>query len=200
MSDNIERIAVFDFDGTLYKKNSILSFCYFYYCKKPLRLWRIFMQLFAWGLWKTKRINTTIFKARFICFIASDSFGEVERMAILFWENRASFNEEILLALKRCQSDSLCPVVISASPDLFILPACKKLGIKYLIATKLLIQNGSYSLGKNCRGLEKITRLKEVFPTQTVAIAYSDNNDDLPLLRSADHGFIVKNGCITCKG
>ena len=58
MSDNIERIAVFDFDGTLYKKNSILSFCYFYYCKKPLRLWRIFMQLFAWGLWKTKRINT----------------------------------------------------------------------------------------------------------------------------------------------
>lgn len=196
MSDHSEKLALFDFDGTLYKYDSILSFCLYYYQQKPQRIWRVIMQVYAWVLWKSKRINTSTFKSKFICFIARDSAQEVQRMAAQFWENKETFNEELMLALKRCQEDSLCVVVVSASPDLFILPACEKLGIKHVISTTLRIHEDGYTLGTNCRGSEKIIRLREVFPTQGIGQAYSDNNDDLPLLHAAENGFLVKNGSI----
>jgi len=196
MSEHSDKLALFDFDGTLYKYDSILSFCFFYYQKKPQRIWRLIKQVFSWLLWKFKRINTSEFKSRFICFIEGDTQIEVERMARLFWENNTSFNSEILLELKRCQVENLCPVVVSASPDLFILPACNSLGIEHVIATTLTINNQGYVLGVNCRGTEKITRLLSVFPSQKIALAYSDNHDDLPLLQAAEQGFLVKNGAI----
>ena len=196
MSEHSDKLALFDFDGTLYKHDSILSFCFFYYQKKPQRIWRFIKQVFSWLLWKFKRINTSEFKSRFICFIEGDTQIEVERIARLFWENNTSFNSEILLELKRCQAENLCPVVVSASPDLFILPACKNLGIEHVIATTLTIDNRGYVLGVNCRGTEKITRLLSVFPSQKIALAYSDNHDDLPLLQAAEQGFLVKNGAI----
>lgn len=196
MSDTSENLALFDFDGTLYKYDSLLSFCIYYYQQKPFRIWRVTMQVYAWILWKSKRINTSTFKSKFICFIARDSTKEVQRMATQFWENKDAFNEELMLALRSCQADELCVVVVSASPDLFILPACEKLGIPYVISTTLRINKDGYTLGPNCRGSEKIIRLREVFPTQRIVKAYSDNNDDLPLLHAAENGYIVKNGAI----
>ena len=196
MSDPSDKLALFDFDGTLYKYDSILAFCLFYYRKKPLRIWRVIMQVYALVLWKSNRINTSIFKSKFICFIARDSAQEVQRMAARFWENQNAFNEELILALQRCQADSLCIVVVSASPDLFILPACEKLGITHVISTTLRIHEDGYALGTNCRGSEKIIRLREAFPTQRIVQAYSDNTDDLPLLHAAEQGFLVKKGAI----
>lgn len=196
MSDPSDKLALFDFDGTLYKYDSILAFCLFYYRKKPLRIWRVIMQVYAWVLWKSNRINTSTFKSKFICFIARDSAQEVQRMAARFWENQNGFNEDLILALQRCQADSLCIVVVSASPDLFILPACEKLGITHVISTTLRIHEDGYTLGTNCRGSEKTIRLREAFPTQRIVQAYSDNTDDLPLLHAAEQGFLVKKGAI----
>jgi phosphatidylglycerophosphatase C len=196
MSDPSDKLALFDFDGTLYKYDSILAFCLFYYRKKPLRIWRVIMQVYAWVLWKSNRINTSTFKSKFICFIARDSAQEVQRMAARFWGNQNAFNEELILALQRCQADSLCIVVVSASPDLFILPACEKLGITHVISTTLRVHEDGYTLGTNCRGSEKTIRLREAFPTQRIVQAYSDNTDDLPLLHAAEQGFLVKKGAI----
>lgn len=196
MSDPSDKLALFDFDGTLYKYDSILAFCLFYYQKKPLRIWRVIMQVYAWVLWKSNRINTRTFKSKFICFIARDSAQEVQRMAAQFWEKQNVFNEELILALQRCQADSFCVVVVSASPDLFILPACEKLGITHVISTTLRIHEDGYTLGTNCRGSEKTIRLREVFPTQRIVQAYSDNTDDLPLLHAAEQGFLIKKGAI----
>lgn len=196
MSDHSENLALFDFDGTLYKYDSLLSFCLYYYQQKPFRVWRVTMQVYAWILWKFKRINTSTFKSKFICFIGRDSAREVQRLASQFWENKEAFNEDLMIALKRCQSESMCVVVVSASPDLFIFPACEKLGITHVISTTLSIHEDGYTLGKNCRGSEKIMRLKEVFPTQRIVRAYSDNLDDVPLLQAAENGYIVKNGAI----
>jgi HAD superfamily hydrolase (TIGR01490 family) len=196
MSDPSDKLALFDFDGTLYKYDSILSFCFFYYRKKPLRIWRVIMQVYALVLWKSKRINTSTFKSKFICFIARDSDQELRRMATQFWNNKDAFNEELMFALQRCQAERLCVVVVSASPDLFILPACEKLGIKHVVSTTLRIHEDGYTLGTNCRGSEKTIRLRAVFPTQRIVRAYSDNTDDLQLLRTAEQGFLVKNGAI----
>ncbi len=196
MFEASNKLAIFDFDGTLYTYDSVLSFCLFYYQKKPWRLWRLFIQVVAWVAWKLNLIDTRTFKTRFICFIARDSAKEIERMATQFWNNTSSFNQELLIALKTCKENMILPVVVSASPDLFIIPACNKLGIKEVIATTLNITEHGYSLGTNCRGEEKIKRLRHVFPTQTLGFAYSDNIDDIALLQLAENGFLIKNGKI----
>jgi phosphoserine phosphatase len=38
--------------------------------------------------------------------------------------------------------------------------------------------------------------LRAVFPTQRIVRAYSDNTDDLQLLRTAEQGYLVKKGAI----
>ncbi len=196
MSEHSQKLALFDFDGTLYKYDSILSFCLFYYQKKPWRVWRVVIQVFSWFFWKLGLRDTREFKARFICFIAKDSAGEIERIATEFWNKSSSFNPKLLTELQTCQANKVLPVVVSASPDLFILPACQNLGIKHVIATSLHVTEKGYSLGENCRGEEKIKRLRDVFPTHTIHVAYSDNSDDFALLQLAEHGYLIKNGTL----
>lgn len=194
MPSDSKEIAVFDFDGTLYSRDSLLDFCRYYYQKKPLRLWRIFLQLLAFIGWKLGRFNTSEFKHRFLIFLGKDSEQEIERMAHNFWKYPRVYNPHVMACLRSCKAANYYTVVASASPILFILPACKTLGIDEVIGTELNFINGRYSLGENCRGDEKLRRIKAHFPASMIREAYSDNFDDLRLLQSAGKGFVVTNG------
>lgn len=194
MPSDSKEIAVFDFDGTLYSRDSLLDFCRYYYQKKPLRLWRIFLQLLAFISWKLDRINTSEFKHRFLIFLSNDSEQEIERMAVDFWKHPRIFNPHVVECLRSCKAQKYYTVVASASPILFILPACKALGIDEVIGTELNFINGRYLLGENCRGEEKLRCIKSRFPGSTIREAYSDNFDDLGLLQSAGKGFVVNKG------
>ena len=196
MPSDSKEIAVFDFDGTLYSRDSLLDFCRYYYQKKPLRLWRIALQLLAFIGWKLGRFNTSEFKHRFLIFLSNDSEQEIERMANNFWKSPRVYNPHVLSCLRSCKATNCYTVVASASPILFILPACKALGIDEVIGTELNFINGRYSLGENCRGDEKLRRITTRFPSATIREAYSDNRDDLTLLQSAEKGFAVKKGVI----
>lgn len=191
MPSDPKEIAVFDFDGTLYSRDSLLDFCRYYYQKKPLRFWRIFLQLLAFVSWKLGRINTSEFKHRFLVFLSNDSEQEIEGMAENFWKSPRVYNPHVVECLRSCQKSNCYAVVASASPMLFILPACKALGIEEVIGTELNFTNGRYLLGENCRGDEKLRRIKARFPASTIREAYSDNFDDLGLLQSAKKGFVV---------
>jgi HAD superfamily phosphoserine phosphatase-like hydrolase len=194
MSYSSSELVIFDFDGTLYSRDSLLDFCRFYYRKKPYRLHFILHQLWDFVMWKFRRITATEFKNRFIRFIHQDGPEEVQRMAEVFWNTRRPFNTKVLEELRRFQHTPHCLVVLSASPLPFILPACRQLGVEEVIATTLTFGPKQYRLGTNCRGGEKIRRLKERFSNPHILAAYSDNADDLPLLEMAENGFVIKRG------
>jgi HAD superfamily phosphoserine phosphatase-like hydrolase len=194
--ESAPRIAVFDFDGTLYSKDSLLDFCLYYYKKKPWRIWFLGVQAIYWVGWKLNFINTTRFKARFIGFIQGDSREEVNKLSADFWSHNRRFNGPVIQALKRCQTQGFILVVASASPDVFITPACSALKIQHLVATSLHFSSGSYQMGENCRGSQKLDRVRALFPTGSIEEVYSDNSDDLPLLNAANRGYIIKAGQI----
>lgn len=194
MPTNPKSLVVFDFDGTLYTKDSLIDFCLFYYRSKPLRRFYVFKQFLAFILWKVKIIDTTTFKHKFISFIGNDSEEEITRMAELFWDKTHKFNPHLLNILDQYQKASVPVLVLSASPELFISPACQKLNIPYLLGTPLTVEKSSYRLGTNCRGREKINRFKEKFPESEILEAYSDNKDDIYLLQMAKKGWWVVRG------
>ncbi len=72
---------------------------------------------------------------------------------------------------------------------------CKKLGIKYLIASEVSTENYKYS-GINCHGKEKVRRFYEVFPNSQIHNFYSDSYSDTPLANLADKAFMVKKNNI----
>lgn len=81
-------------------------------------------------------------------------------------------------------------IVISASYELWIIPFCKKLGIRYVIGTKT-DQNGDI-IGKNCKKEEKIRRLVSAIPNAVISTAYSDSSCDEPILALAKQGYVVE--------
>ena len=82
-------------------------------------------------------------------------------------------------------------IVISATFDFIIVPFCHKLGINNVIATKYDVKEGSI-IGLNCKGEEKVRRLKEEFGDITISEAYSDSLSDEPMLKLASKSYLVK--------
>ena len=81
-------------------------------------------------------------------------------------------------------------IVISASYELWIIPFCKKLGIKYVLATKT--DKDGHIIGKNCKGEEKVKRLASTIPNAQIITSYSDSESDLPILEVAKTAYVVE--------
>ena len=191
MDSNKAKLAVFDFDGTLYKGDSFIDFCKFYYLKKPWRLWFFFIQLGGFLFWKLGLLSSTQFKSLFIQYLFWDSEMEIKRMCQLFWERPRNFNETVIERLVFYQKEGYTILVASASPKLLIEIACLKLHVKHVVGTELIPFKVRHIVMKNCRGPEKFIQVKNAFPEHHLAVAYSDNKDDVELLQQAEQGFWV---------
>ena len=82
-------------------------------------------------------------------------------------------------------------VVISASPEFLIRPACARLGIQAVLASPVDKRTGRFS-GPNCHGAEKVRRFREVFPQGRVDAFFSDSHSDDPLAALARQAWLVK--------
>jgi phosphatidylglycerophosphatase C len=192
MSDNIERIAVFDFDGTLFQGDATKDFCWFYYRKMPLKSYYFLVQVAYWFINQLGLISTTKFKSKFIAFLNNNDAKQIEDLLTLFWEQKRAFvREHLLNEITELKKNGVHIVVVSASPELFIKDFCLTLGIDAVIGTQLMVKNNKYSLLKNCRGKEKLVRLKQAIPGFEIVSAYSDNEDDTALLKLAKNGYWV---------
>lgn len=87
---------------------------------------------------------------------------------------------------RRTQND----IIISASYELWIMQFCKRLGIRYVIATKT--DSDGRIIGKNCKGAEKLKRLASVIPNAVIVSAYSDSSCDIPILEAARTAYVVE--------
>ena len=84
-------------------------------------------------------------------------------------------------------------VVVSASIDCWLRPWCNKNSLE-LIATKLEIKNEMITgnlLTKNCYGVEKVNRIKEIYNLKDFEYiyAYGDSSGDKEMLSIANESF-----------
>ena len=176
---------VYDFDHTIYPGDSTLDFWRFCVKRRPSALLPL-PRAALWGLrFKAGLCSREIFKERFYRFLAR--VPDVEGAVAAFWRENLSRVYPWYLAQKR--EDDL---IISASPDFLILPACALLGVRG-IASPVSPETGRL-LGPNCRGEEKTVRLRRDFPDARIEEFYSDSPSDAPLARLAGRAFLVKKG------
>lgn len=189
-------LALFDFDGTLIRGDSILA-----YLRHARRLRALsFRESFRLGLkalpWLMKKKPDETLKAEALAF--SLRLSPERRYAL----NR-SFAEECLLprvfpAGKRCleqhrQAGRLV-VLVSASTDNYMAFVAQGLGADALLCTPL---HADGSVGPNCKGQEKVRRIEAylaeggITPDWDASYAYGDSASDLPMLRLCAHPVLV---------
>lgn len=178
------RMNVYDFDKTIYDGDSTVDF-YFYCLRKHPSIMR-YLPAQGWAALRflLGKMNKTDFKQRFYRFL--NGIADIDREVMLFWDSHIDRVKPWYR--KDRQSDD---VVISASPEFLLDPACKKLGIPSLMASRVDKHTGKYT-GLNCYGEEKVRRYREVFGDKEISCFYSDSLSDTPLAEIAQKSFIVK--------
>jgi HAD superfamily hydrolase (TIGR01490 family) len=89
-------------------------------------------------------------------------------------------------------------VLVSASPELYVAPIGQRLGFDAVLSTRLEVDaegrlTGRLS-GMNCRGPEKVVRLKEWRGEDlAVAYAYGDSSGDREMLALAETAVRIRN-------
>jgi HAD superfamily hydrolase (TIGR01490 family) len=106
----------------------------------------------------------------------------------------------VLERLRWHQAQGHRTVVVSASPEMYVSVIARQLGADAAIGTRLAVDplgrlTGGY-LGRNCRGEEKIRRLREWidgqhFDREPELFAYGNSRGDRRLLRAATYPFDV---------
>ena len=118
------------------------------------------------------------------------AINNVDDIVTLFWKKHEKKIKYFYLN-KNHSND----VIISASPFFLLNPICEKLKIKKLIASNFNKNNGTLS-GKNCYGINKVDRFREIFGNISIENFYTDSLSDLPLIQIANNSYIVKKNKI----
>ena len=178
---------VYDFDGTIYRGDSSIDFFRFIIRKKPATIKRLPGIIKGSLQYAFGKIDKKAFKERFFSFL---DMIDGEAYAERFWNEHP---DRICNWYRMQQQED--DVVISASPEFLLAPACRKLGIRNLIASDVDIRTGKFR-SDNCKGEEKVRRFREKYPDEKIERFYSDSESDLPLAKEAEKAFMIRNGII----
>lgn len=102
---------------------------------------------------------------------------------------------DALKAWRRHRHDGARMVIVTASPDILVWPFARGLGADLLIGTRLTFDEDDRVAGTlataNCRGPEKVRRLREAFGEDVrLLAAYGDTAGDREMLELAEDSFM----------
>lgn len=185
-------VVAFDFDGTLTVRDSFTSFL----------KWRAGAARYNVGLVRLTPSALT--------YLVDHDRGRIKAAAakeFLYGVPREQLEEEAREFAKECAQDLLradavatfrwwrqrgaITAIVTASPDIVVAPFSKALGADVLIGTQLAFDDRDRVTGAfatpNCRGVEKVIRLKAHFGDDIhLAAAYGDTAGDKPMLAIAE--------------
>lgn len=186
-----KKIAFFDFDGTITKKDTLLEFIKF--SKGSLGFYLGFLINSPYLVaYKLKLISNQKAKEKVLQFFFKGM--PLERFQVLCND----FSRQVLPGLIRAKaleeieklkSEGVSIVVVSASPENWIRKWADDNSIQ-TISTRLEIKEGKLTgkiLGKNCHGQEKVVRIEESFVLSEyeTIFAYGDSSGDKHMIKLA---------------
>lgn len=175
---------VYDFDNTILKGDSTVRF--FGYCLMHYpKMWLDAPGQALNGLSYLMKIKKKqAFKERMFKFL--QYVDDIDVALTRFWDENMVRVKPFYREMHR--SDD---VVISASPEFLVRPACNRLGILYIMGSPVDKKTGRYT-GLNCHGPEKVVRFRAAFPEGHIENFFSDSYSDTPLAQLAEHAWMVR--------
>ena len=189
------QLALFDFDGTITTDDSLLKFIRFVVGDRRFLLGLVVLSPML-VLYKLKLIPN--YKAKqymlswFFKGMSKDAFLKVANEYSLVHIDKI-LRPKAIEKINWHKNQGHKVVVVSASIECWLRPWCEKNGLE-LIATKLEIKDDIVTgklLSKNCYGVEKINRIKEIYNLKDFEYIYSygDSSGDKQMLELAHEKF-----------
>jgi HAD superfamily hydrolase (TIGR01490 family) len=184
------QLALFDFDGTLTDRDTMLAFCR--HVRGPLRFWAGMVWLTpVFGLMFLKWMPAEVAKVRFLRHF----LGGMERVTLETWARSFAVEVDTWMrpgALERLawhRDEGHDVAVVSASVDIWLLPWMEKRGLRCLCSRAAFeddVFTGRLD-GANCNHEEKVRRVRAEYDLSVYAriYAYGDSKGDQAMLALA---------------
>ena len=185
-------LALFDFDGTMIRGDSIVAYVGFARRKGLLSLFGYMKTWSAALLYVAGKITPEESKTRALSF--RQKMNAKERYAL----DRAFVKEALLpriypqarACLDKHRQEGKITLLVTASTENYMRYVSEALGFDGLLASPM---DEAGRVFGNCKGEEKVKRIqdwlaeKDIQPDFAASFAYGDSKSDLPMLRLCGH-------------
>jgi HAD superfamily hydrolase (TIGR01490 family) len=193
-------LAVFDLDGTITRRDSLVPYLAGYLREHPLRASRLPLALPAMLSFLAGRGDRGRLKGSLLHHL----MGGLNKAEISAWSEqfapqliREGLFAEALAAIAMHRTEGAHLVLLSASVDLYVPLVGQALGFDEVICSRVRWRTDGLLDGRldgpNCRGSEKVRQLQGLLerlqPSRTTA--YGNSSADLPHMALADLGIYV---------
>jgi len=194
-------LAVFDLDGTLTKRDTLIPYLAGFLLNHPRRLARLPRLIPASAAYGAGWMSNAALKEAFLRAV----LGGTTRDALCSWTQ--TFTERLMAGglrrdavrqLRWHRASGHYIVIMSASVDLYVRPLGRLLDVDEVLCTEVEWEDERLTgrlATPNCAGAEKVRRLEmltERLPSRSVW-AYADRRSDIPLLQRATHAYLVNS-------
>jgi len=184
-----------DFDGTITTRDSLLAYFFFRHGKLKTILRLISIAPF-YAMWVLKILSVQKAKEKVLSrFLKNEPLDSFNMHCEEFVRTRIPklIRPKALIEIQKLKDNNAEVVIVSASPENWLGIWCKQVGAS-LICTRLETKNGKLTGridGKNCRGEEKIKRIRLQYDLSQYneVYAYGDTKGDKPMLALATFAF-----------
>ena len=189
-------LALFDFDGTLYPKDSFTGFIFYtlskrHIVKKGLKIlpW---IHAYYLKLYPAHAMRARLFQSMFKGIAADFVQNLAQEYALQLTQN---LDQNLLQQLRLHQQNGDRVVLVSASIDLYLVPICKALNIELICTTTEIkdgLLTGHYS-SPDCSCEQKKLRILQQYNLEDYQYiyAYGNSEEDLDMLSLADHPYMM---------
>lgn len=198
----MKKLAIFDIDYTITKKETLMEL-FKYAIKKDKKNLRFLPRaiycgiMYAIGIYDERKVKETFL--RFIDGIKEEELAELVKE---FYDERLKniLYDDALKMMKKLKNEGYDIYLISASPEFYVNEFYNIKEVDKVIGTKFGFENGTFvrkMVGDNCKGEEKVRRLKEVLKDGKIEVdfkesyMFSDSLSDKPLLDLVGKPYLI---------
>ncbi len=195
---NKKNIAVFDFDGTLTTRDTLLMFIRFVVGTRRffmgMLLFSPLMILMKLKLYDNSKCKEHVF-SWFFKGMRHEAFVEYGRR--FAGKVRCVARQDTTKALAQHRTNGDTIYIISASIREWVAPYCESLGVTAVLSTEAEVDDNGCLTGRfstpNCYGAEKVRRLLTIEPDRDSyhLTAYGDSSGDAEMFALADEHYKV---------
>lgn len=198
----MEKLAIFDVDYTLTRKETLAEFFAFMLKKNPNLFFHIPKSvgsafLFLLGIFDAKKA-----KENFIAFIDGVDEQEMQQLVKEFYDKKFSkiFYEDAMAEMKKLKKDGYKIILISASAEFYLNELYNIKEVDKIIGTRFKVTEGKHTRrieGENCKGEEKVRRLREYLKEENIEVdfknsyMFSDSLSDSPLFYLVGNPYLI---------
>lgn len=198
----MRKLAIFDIDYTITKKETLMELFKFVIKNDKRNIRFLPRTIYCGGMYALRIYDERKVKEKFLKFIDGIKEQDLAKLVKNFYHEKLKtiLYEDALDMMKKLKNEGYDIYLISASPEFYINEFYNIKEVDKIIGTKFNFNNGIFIRkmeGENCKGEEKVRRLKEVLKNEKIEVdfkesyMFSDSLSDKPLLDLVGKPYLI---------